>query len=245
MDGGTANSSDIQVAILAGGLGTRLGAITQHTPKCMVLVAGRPFLEHQLELLRRQGVRRAVLLVGHLWRTIHAHFDGGAAWGISLEYSREESRLDTGGALKHAREKLASEFAVTYGDSYLPFDLSAAAAAFRASGKLAMMTVCRSTFGREPSNVAIASGLVTGYRRQPPLEEGGFIDYGISFFRREALDLVPDTIFPMAEYWRRLIARRELAAYEVNDRYYEIGSPSGLQELDELLRTTTAMVAAR
>jgi NDP-sugar pyrophosphorylase family protein len=235
-------SSDMQVAILAGGLGTRLGALTRHLPKCMAPVAGRPFLEQQLELLRRQGVRRVVLLVGHLWEPIYTHFGDGSAWGIHLDYSREETRLDTGGALKHARPKLDPEFAVTYGDSYLPFDFADAATAFRSSGRLALMTVCRSHLGREPSNVAVSEGRVTAYRRQPPLDEGGYIDYGTTFFRREALDLVPETVFPLADYWRQLIARCELAALEVRERYYEIGSPSGLQELDDLLRSQAKSV---
>jgi NDP-sugar pyrophosphorylase family protein len=226
----------MQVAILAGGLGTRLGEIARHIPKCMVEVAGRPFLEHQLELLHQQGVRRVVLLVGHLWEPIREQFGTRATCGISLSYSREEARLDTGGALKHAREMLDDEFAVLYGDSYLPFDFAGAAAAFRASDKPAMMTVCRSSMGREPSNVALRDGLVSCYRRQPPLDEGGYIDYGASFFRKEALDLIPDTVFPLADYWQQLIARGELAAFEVTDRYYEIGSPAGLEELDRLLR---------
>ena len=93
----------LPVAILAGGLASRLQPLTRHTPKSLVVVAGRPFIFHQLELLHSQGVRRVVLCVGHLGEQIEAAVGDGRRFGLDVEYSFDGSRLlGTGGALKRA-----------------------------------------------------------------------------------------------------------------------------------------------
>src|ERR1043166_4324477 len=114
--------SKIPVAILAGGLATRLRPITEKIPKSLVPVAGKPFLAHQLELLHSRGIRRAVLCIGYLGEMIQRDF-GAEAFGVKLDYSFDGSKLlGTGGAIKRALPKLGEEFFVLYGDSYLPID---------------------------------------------------------------------------------------------------------------------------
>src|SRR5215216_612376 len=97
------NLAATPVAILAGGLATRLRPITEKIPKSLVPVAGRPFLAHQLDLLRSRGIRRAVLCVGHLGEMIQRDFGDGSAHGVALGYSFDGPKLlGTGGAIQQA-----------------------------------------------------------------------------------------------------------------------------------------------
>src|SRR5215472_12241128 len=115
----------MQAVILAGGLGTRLWPLTKEIPKPMVPVAGVPYLERQLHLLARQGLRDVVMLTAYLGEQIEEYFGDGSRLGLSIRYSREREPLGTGGALRDARHLLEDVFVVIYGDSYLPIDYAA------------------------------------------------------------------------------------------------------------------------
>jgi NDP-sugar pyrophosphorylase family protein len=144
---------DIPVAILAGGLATRLRPITEKIPKSLVPVAGRPFLAHQLEMLHARGIRRAVLCIGYLGELIQKEF-GTEAFGVKLDYSFDGPKLlGTGGATKRALPKLGPEFFILYGDSYLPIEYAPIVSAFRQSGKDGLMTVYRNEDKYDSSNV--------------------------------------------------------------------------------------------
>ena len=126
----------LPVAILAGGLSTRLRPITENIPKALVDVAGKPFIARQLEYLRRQGITRVVLCLGHLGEQVEALVGDGAAFGLDVGYSWDGPRLlGTGGALKRALPLLGGQFFVFYGDSYLQIDFRAVERGFFASGK--------------------------------------------------------------------------------------------------------------
>ena len=112
----------------------------------MVSVGGRPFLEHQLEYLRAQGIRRVVVCAGHLGDQIQAHFGDGSRWGIRIDYSFDgPAQLGTTGAIKQALPLLGETFFVLYGDSWLPTRFDAVLDAFHASGAPALMTVFHNT----------------------------------------------------------------------------------------------------
>ena len=116
----------MQLAILAGGLGTRLGPLTANTPKSLVPVLGRPFLEHQIGLVRNAGIKRLVLCIGHYGQRIIERFGQGQAYGVEIVYSQEgEQLLGTGGALKNAEPLLDDAFMMMWGDSYLLLDYAA------------------------------------------------------------------------------------------------------------------------
>jgi NDP-sugar pyrophosphorylase family protein len=225
------------VAILAGGLATRLRPITEKIPKVLVSVAGRPFLAHQLELLKRQGITRAVLCLGHLGEMVREQFGDGSAHGVRLEYSFDGPvLLGTGGALKQALPLLGEKFFVLYGDSYLPIDFAPVADCFERSGKLGLMTVYRNEGRFDTSNVVFADGEIKVYDKRARLPEMRHIDHGLSLFRAAALDEYPPGVkFDLADLMQRLVARRELAGFEVAERFYEIGSHAGLEELNTLL----------
>lgn len=225
------------VAILAGGLATRLRPITEKVPKVLVPVAGRPFLAHQLDLLREQGVRRAVLCLGYLGEMVEREFGDGRDHGVRLEYSYDGPvLLGTGGALKQALPKLGDRFFVLYGDSYLPIEFRPVAEFFQASGRLGLMTVFQNEGLYDTSNVVFGDGEIKVYDKKNRLPEMRHIDYGLSLFQAAAFDEWPaDRPFDLADVMQRLVARQQLAGYEVRHRFYEIGSHAGLAELEALL----------
>ncbi len=233
---------DLPVAILAGGLGTRLRPKTETIPKALVSVAGEPFLSHQLRLLRHAGLRKAVLCVGHLGEMIEAEFGDGRGHGMELAYSFDGPRLlGTGGALKQALPHLGAEFFVLYGDSFLPIDYAGVAEAFWRDGAPALMTVFRNEGRWDTSNVCFRDGAILTYDKKNRTPEMQHIDYGLGVWRREVLESWPAAeAFDLAEVYRDLVTRKQLAGYEVMQRFYEIGSIEGLAELEALLTATSS-----
>jgi NDP-sugar pyrophosphorylase family protein len=223
---------DIPVAILAGGLATRLRPITEKIPKSLLPVAGRPFLAHQLELLHSRGIRRVVLCVGHLGEMIRRDF-GGDAFGIQLDYSFDGDKLlGTGGAIKRALPKLGGEFFILYGDSYLPVQYAPVAEHFHRCGKPGLMTVYRNEGKYDTSNVVFRDGEIVAYDKKAKLPEMRHIDYGLSLFKSSVFhSYSADQIFDLAEVMGRLVREKQLAGCEVPERFFEMGSPAGLAEL--------------
>lgn len=229
----------MQVVILAGGLGTRLQAVAPELPKALVSVAGRPFVEHQLELLRRHGLVQVVICVGHRGDQIERHVGDGGRWGVRVRYAREDPTrlLGTGGALVNALPLLEPAFLVLYGDSYLPTDYRAVVSAFEQQGPEAMMCVHRNDGRWDRSNVRVAAGRVVFYSKAARPGQADHIDYGLSAYRRsvvEAYRTVPPPL-DLARIQEELVARGALAAFTVGERFYEIGKPEGLAELERLL----------
>ncbi len=224
------------IAILAGGLGTRLRAVAPNTPKALVPVAGRPFIDHQLELLRSRGMTRAVVCTGHLGTMIEEHVGDGRRFGMSVAYSHDgASPLGTAGALRRALPLLGSAFFTIYGDSYLDCDFAAVQAAFDASERTALMTVCRNPGTLVPSNV-LFEGRIVRYDKAHPTPQMEHVDYGLGVFRAGAFDGVPlDRPTDLAVVFERLLEQDQLAAYEVHDRFYEVGTPASLAELEDRL----------
>ena len=232
------DASEWPVAILAGGLATRLRPVTETLPKALVRVGDQPFLAHQLRLLASSGLRKIVLCVGHRGEMIEKEFGDGSSFGVEVTYSFDGPKLlGTGGALKRALPLLGKQFLVLYGDSYLPIDYTAPIRAFVASGKTGLMTVFRNEGRWDTSNVLFEEGSIQTYAKEQPSAEMRHIDYGLGIFNSAAFLSWPNgKAFDLAEVYQDLIARGELAGYEVKERFYEIGSPAGLAELDALLR---------
>jgi NDP-sugar pyrophosphorylase family protein len=229
----------IPVAILAGGLATRLRPITEKIPKSLVPVAGKSFLAHQLELLRSRGIRRAVLCIGYLGEMIQRDFGDGKDFDMQLDYSFDGSKLlGTGGAIKRALPRLGEEFFVLYGDSYLPLDYRPIAEFFHHTGKSGLMTVYRNEGKYDTSNVVFRDGEIVVYDKKAKLPEMRHIDYGLSLFKATVFEKFPaDAAFDLADVMQKLVHEKQLAGYEVAERFYEIGSPAGLAELETLLQS--------
>jgi NDP-sugar pyrophosphorylase family protein len=225
----------LPVAILAGGLGTRLGSVTNDIPKSLVDVAGEPFILRQLRYLGSQGVGTVVLCVGHLGDQIQAVVGSGPLFGLSVRYSWDGAvRQGTGGALVAALPELGSTFFVCYGDSYLPIDFKEVERAFRRSRAPALMTVLRNRQQWDQSNAVFRDGLVTEYDKKTPREDMEYIDYGLAVLSASALlDPIRTPPFDLADVYQDLSRAGRLAGHEVQQRFYEIGSPQGLTETAE------------
>jgi len=224
----------LQAVIIAGGQGTRLGALTREIPKPLVPVRGRPFLDHQLELLASQGIDRVVLCIGHLGEQIRDFVGDGSRWGLEAAYSEDGPvLLGTGGSLKKAAPLLEERFFMIWGDSYLLLNYGQVWQSFLASGSPGLMVVWRNQGRKEPSNVRLSGGKVASYDKWSPGPEYDCIDYGLSAFERSVLERIPTgEPYAIEQVFVDLAAAGELAAYVVDHPYYEIGSPAGLAELE-------------
>jgi MurNAc alpha-1-phosphate uridylyltransferase len=232
------------VAILAGGLATRLGDITRTIPKALLDVAGEPFIAHQLALLRAAGMKRVVLCIAHLADQIEAVVGDGRAWDLEVLYSRDGEPggglVGTGGALRQALPLLGDRFLVMYGDSYLVCDYRAIGDAFVASGKRGLMTVYRNDGQYDRSNVRFRDGRIIVYDKTPGIADLTHIDWGLGAFAADAFAGVPVGVkVDLAAIFQDLLARDQLVGYEVHQRFYEIGSEAGLAETRHLLARKT------
>ena len=227
------------VAILAGGLATRLRPITQTIPKALVEVAGKPFIVRQLEYLREQGVQRVVLCIGYLGEMIQDVVGTGKRFGLKVSYSPDGATLlGTGGALKKALPLLGEHFFVLYGDSYMPVDFSDVQRAYVRSGQQALMTVLENGDRWDKSNVLFNGGRLVEYNKRAPRPDMAYIDYGLGVVAAEVFAQYPEhEPIDLADIYQTLSTKGQLAGLEVHERFYEIGSHSGLKEAEEFFLT--------
>jgi D-sedoheptulose 7-phosphate isomerase len=228
------------VAVLAGGLATRLWPTTEGIPKSLVEVDGRPFAEHQIELLRGHGLNDIVFLVGHLGEMVVKALGDGSRYDVRLRYAFDGPRpMGTGGAIRRALPELGDRFFVLYGDSYLECDYAGIEHAFAQGGKAGLMTVYRNDDRWDRSNVAFADGRILRYDKQGRTPDMRHLDYGLGMFRADVFRSMGEggrrkaedsEAFDLASVYQQLLAEDQLAGYEVATRFYEIGSPAGLEE---------------
>jgi len=227
----------MQMVILAGGLATRMRPLTLQLPKSMLQIKGRPFLEYQLELLKEYEIKDILLCVGYKGELIKDHFGDGRKFGVILSYSFDGDKLlGTGGALKKAYKLLSENFFLMYGDSYLPYDYQEIEKHFRDSVKLSLMVAYRNQNRFDRSNLLIQDGMIKLYDKTLQGENLEYIDAGLSILKKEVLNLVPEEEpYDLEELYRTLISEEEMSAYEVKQRFYQIGSFEGLEEFKNLV----------
>jgi NDP-sugar pyrophosphorylase family protein len=224
----------LPVAILAGGLATRLGPLAETIPKSLIPIDGEPFVVHQLRLLQSSGIQHVILCVGHLGEQIERALGDGSALGVEVGYSYDGATpRGTAGAIRTALPKLGESFFVMYGDSYLACDYAAVEQEFLRLGKLGLMTVYRNEGQWDASNVEFEDGRILAYSKKNRNSGMRHIDYGLGVFRAEAFAETRAT--DLADVYAELLAAGEVAAVEVHERFYEIGSPAGLQEMKNFL----------
>jgi NDP-sugar pyrophosphorylase family protein len=227
----------LPVAILAGGLATRLHPLTEKIPKALLPINGEPFISHQMRLLVASGIERVILCAGFLGEQIQEFVGDGSRFGLTAEFSFDGPTLrGTAGAIKQALPKLGSEFFVLYGDSYLPCDYQAVQSAFQHSGREALMTVFHNVGQWDSSNVDYSGGRIWAYDKKNPTSRMEYIDYGLGVFRDSAFAGIADNQpHDLADLFQDLLANRTLAGFEIKERFYEIGSMAGLRELSDHL----------
>lgn len=219
------------VAILAGGMATRLRPITETIPKALVDVSGQPFINRQLSYLRDQGVSSVVICVGYLGNMIEEVVGNGEQFGLSVSYAPDgPTLLGTGGALKKALPLLGQHFFVLYGDSFLPINFLQVEQAYVQSARQALMTVLKNGDRWDKSNVLFLNGQLIEYNKKAPRPDMAYIDYGLGLVSSDVLATYPaDEPFDLADVYQELSMKGRLAGLEVHERFYEIGSHEGLK----------------
>ncbi len=237
MSGSVNNKEEPVIAILAGGLATRLRPLTESIPKSMIEVAGEPFIAHQLRLLVRNGISSVVILCGFLGEQIVEFVGDGQSFRCRVRYCFDgERRLGTGGAIRNALPLLGDRFMTIYGDSYCDTDYIGIYGAFLASRKPGLMTVYRNENRWDKSNVEFRDDRIVKYDKHSPTPEMHYIDYGINVFSAQAFDLAAlPPAFDLELLQMELVRRQLLAGYQVSERFYEVGSHDGLAETDTYL----------
>jgi MurNAc alpha-1-phosphate uridylyltransferase len=228
----------LPVAILAGGYGTRLGSAAKDLPKCLIEINGRPFVDWQLDLLVKSGFTRFVFCVSYKSDLIRNHLGDGSDRGIDIQYSIDgDIQLGTGGAIQKALPILGRQFGVVYGDSYLPINYSRVEQFFLASSSKSLMTVYKNENRFDTSNVEFVHGKIINYEKGKNDLKMKHIDYGISFYRATSFHSWTDqSTFDLSSVSQQLAKYNELDGYEVFERFYEIGSISGIEEFSDYLR---------
>lgn len=229
----------MQVVILAGGLATRLGGLAGRSPKSMVEIEGHPFIAYQLSMLKRFGVNKVLLCVGHLGNQIQEFVGDGGQFGLEVSYSDEGQRLlGTAGALKNAEPHLENEFALVYGDSYFTVPVASIWDKFLASKSPAMMVVLKNKNKYGQSNCEVKSNLVTKYAKGSKTQSLEYIDFGLVCLRRSVLSSIPSgTPTDLSVLFSTLVGKRKLLAHEVFQRFYEVGSVKGIAEFTQYVKT--------
>lgn len=226
-----------QVVILAGGLGTRLRPITEKVPKPMVPVAGEPFLYWQIQDLKAQGYTKILLLVAYLGEQVRQFFGDGSGIGIEIDYSFEPEPMGTGGALKNALPKLESEFILVNGDSFLKAPLAQMERCFERGYDAVVSTYDNHDPVPVIPNLKVSGDKVVDYKKDAPTDEGfDKIDSGLYVMKRALVEREPRERFMLADLWPPLIAAGRLGAFEVRERFYDIGTPDRLKEFEEKVR---------
>lgn len=233
------NQKMFTVAILAGGVAARLQPLSQTIPKALVDIDGEPFIAHQLRLLQANGVERVIVCAGYLGEMIQGYVGNGGRFRLQVEFSFDGPQLlGTAGAIKKALSLLGESFFVLYGDSYLPCDYLAVQREFERSHKLALMAVFRNENRWDKSNIEFTNGRILDYDKQGQSARMQHIDYGLGVFSRSAFKIVPENrSYDLATLYQNLLERGELAAFEVRQRFYEIGSFEGVEEMRHYLLT--------
>lgn len=222
----------LSVVILAGGLAKRMRPITETIPKALIEVAGKPFIFHQLNYLYEQGVQNVVICAGYLGEMIQSEVGTGEKFGLHVKYSFDgPDLLGTGGALKKALPFLAKEFFVMYGDSYLPINFSLVQNYFYSCKKIGLMTIIKNRNQWDKSNVDFVNGNLLEYNKKNQNAHMAYIDYGLAVISAKVFDQYTNgTSFDLADVYEKLSMLGNLAGFEVHERFYEIGSNSGLKE---------------
>lgn len=222
------------VIILAGGLATRLRPITETIPKALILIHNEPFIYHQLRLLKRQGIRQVILCVGYLGDMIEQLVGNGHSFGLDVKYVYDGPQLlGTAGAIKQALHLVEELFFVLYGDSYLPCNYMFIQQQFLVSKKQALMTVFHNQNKWDKSNVEYKEGLIVNYDKQNPCERMQHIDYGLGMYYRQVFDTIqPEKAYDLSFIQKNLVISNQLAGLEITERFYEIGSFEGINELE-------------
>lgn len=231
----------IQVVVLMGGLGTRLKEISSHIPKTMVDIYGKPFFYYQLRLMKWQGLKNFIFCIGYRGEAIKSFFSDGHNLGVNIKYSYDGKKLfGTGGALRSALLLLKKDFILIYGDTYMDIDYSELLYAYhkvlREENKKGLMAVFKNKNRYDKSNVLFQNNRLLKYDKKNNSADMEYIDYGTSILNRSVIEKTPKNKYvDLADIYKDLIRCNLMSGYEVRNRFYDIGTPSSLNEFKKFI----------
>jgi mannose-1-phosphate guanylyltransferase len=227
-----------QVVILAGGKGTRLRPLTYDIPKPMVPVRGKPFLEHLILFLKKQGFKNFLLLVSYLGDQIEKHFGDGKTYGVKIDYVYEKEPLGTGGALKNAQEKLKDEFILFNGDTLMPIDNEMFIREFHKTYVSAMVAAYENHDHVANNNLRLTGDNFVAEYDKKNHDNKTHVDAGVMILRKEILQYIPlDAVCSLEEeIYPKLIAQKAFKAMPTGVRFYDMGSFPGLEKIKDVLK---------
>lgn len=232
---------NIQVVVLLGGLGTRLNSIDSNKPKAMIDIYGKPFFYYQLHLMKQYGLRNFIFCVGYKGKVIRSFFQNGRRFGVNIKYSYDgKKQLGTGGALRKILPLLKEDFIVIYGDSYMDADYGELVYTYyrvkKDKGKRGLIAVFKNKNRYDTSNVLFKGGKLLKYDKQHISSDMEYIDYGISILNKSVVKKIPKgKYFDLSSLYHELVKNGQMSGYEVNKRFYEIGTPFSLRETKEFI----------
>lgn len=240
--GNEAHQAALPMLILAGGYARRLRPMSATIPKSLIPINGEPFIYHQLRLLQQHGFEQIVLCVGYLGEMIEAELGDGKRFGVNIVYSYDgdgdgNELLGTGGAIKQAITLFNEDaFFVMYGDAYLNCDYRNIQTTFENSQPLAMLAIFKNANLWDKSNIEYAQQKIIAYDKRKPNANMDYIDYGVSILtKRAVVDFKSPRHYDLTLLYQALIKQQQLAAYEVTQRFYEVGSFAGIQDFTHYL----------
>lgn len=226
----------LPVIILAGGLATRMHPQTKTLPKALLPVNGQPFVTHQLQLLADNGIQHIVFCIGYLGEQLVEYVEKNNTYGLKIQWSLDGPELlGTGGAISNALPLLGEQFMVLYGDSYLDIDYKAIVDAYQKSAQPALLTIYKNNDQYDTSNIYYDNGRLLDYNKIFKTDQMQYIDYGLSCLHKKVFTNWEEPVFDLSDLYTSLVKNQSITGYEVTQRFYEIGSPRGLTELEEYL----------
>ncbi|MBP2134438.1 NDP-sugar pyrophosphorylase family protein [Methanomicrobium sp. W14] len=227
----------LPVVILAGGLATRLYPLTKSKPKALLEIAGRPFIDQQILLLKEKGVKEIILCLGNFGGMIEEHLGNGSRFNVSIKYSYDGDKLlGTGGAVKKASSILPEDFIITYGDSYLDIEIKTVVSTFYEKGLPLLMTVYKNRNMFDKSNVTLKDGNIIKYDKTGSDPSMEYIDYGMIVTKKDIFDRYPpDKAFDLSLVLSEYADLGLVSSYEAETRFYETGSLQGIKETEEYI----------
>ncbi len=225
------------LVLLSGGLATRIRPLSQSVPKAMIEIHGKPFIEYQLNLLKKQGIEHVVICTGYLGEQIEEFVGDGTKFGLKVSYSPDgNTLLGTAGTIKKALPLLPETFFMMYGDSYLPIDFREVSDFFEKNSSQALMTVIKNENKWDKSNVIFEENTLMKYDKGNPVPEMKFIEYGLSILTKECFNTLSDgEVSDLAHISKKLVEDGKMLGFETKQRFYEIGSFDGIEDFKKYI----------
>lgn len=218
----------MQIVILNGGKGTRVRAISKNNPKCMISFDGKPFINHQIKLLKKMGFKKILFCLGYKANIITKYLNSINFKGIKIEYSVEKKPLGTGGSVVNSLNKIDKTFFLTYGDSYLKIDYKKIFKKFQIYKKNCLMTVVhKNKVADHKPNIIIKKNVIQSYGYSI---NSNYVDYGALIFRKKIFKEIKIKKFDLDNIIADQIEKNNIISYKINKKFLQIGSIKGVEE---------------